>query len=233
MTGQFYGIGVGPGDPELITIKAARILEKLDVIIVPESRKKVGSVALDIAQPYLQEGIQQLTLLFPMTRDWEALHKIHTQNARVILDHLRQGKNIAFLTLGDPMLYSTYSYLLNELKSNGVEPISIPGIYSFSSISNLLNLPLVQGDEKLAVICDFSPTTQESIQHFDSVVCMKVSAYHAPLQAYLRTNLQWDFQMVSQVGKSNQEIITNTEALTEAPHYFTTAILKRKKQPTK
>ncbi len=229
MRGEFYGIGVGPGDPDLITMKAVKILQNLDIVIVPESRKKAGSVALEIARPYLKDDVEQLTLVFPMTRDWEALKKNHNENAAIIAKEIALGKKIAFLTLGDPMLYSTYSYLLDTLEEKGVKAISIPGIYSFSSISNLLNLPLVQGDEKLAVICDFSDETRTSISKFDTIVCMKVSAYHSELYQFLKEENKWQFQMVSQVGKPLQEVNVSIEALREAPHYFTTAIIKRVK----
>ena len=171
MSGKFYGIGVGPGDPELITMKAVKIFKSADVVAVPESSKEKGSVALDIARPYLRDGVEMLTLTFPMIRDVAAKQRIREENAQKVLAKIQQGKTIAFLTLGDPMLYSTYIYLLENLLSLSIDIETIPGIYSFSAISNRLNMPLVKGDEKLAVISSLEKSDWSSLLAFDTVVC--------------------------------------------------------------
>lgn len=229
MQATFYGIGVGPGDPDLLTIKATKILANVDIILLPEAKKNAGSVAWQIAQPYLQANIEQRTFVFPMTADPAQLASIHQEHAQALLPHLQQGKNIAMLTLGDPMLYSTYSYLAQALQQLGAKVESIAGIYSFALASNQLHLPLVQGNEKLAVVADFTPETQQHISQFDSVVCMKVSAYYQQLKHFLDQHPQWQFNLVTNAGKPNQIMSTNTEILNEKPHYFSTAILRKNK----
>lgn len=227
MKGTFYGIGVGPGDPELLTLKATRILNKIDVIAVPESKKEAGSVALDIAAPYLKKGVKIITLTFPMIRDEVAKAAIRRENALLIAKEIEKGSNVAFLTLGDPMLYSTYIYLLENMTNMGIEIISIPGIYSFAAISNLLNSPLAKGDESLAVISEFDPLVWSDLQRFQSIVCMKVSAYSLLLFDNLNTITGRKFLMVTNAGKDTQTISYDiNDLLTDIP-YFTTVILTK------
>ena len=109
MSGIFYGIGVGPGDPELLTMKAIHVMEKVDVLIAPKTEKKDGSVALSIARPYLRPDIEIVYQVFPMVKGFaENSIGAWEQNKQEILSLLKAGKNVAFLTLGDPMFYSTY-----------------------------------------------------------------------------------------------------------------------------
>ena len=227
MKGKFYGIGVGPGDPELLTLKATKVLGNIDVIAVPESKKEVGSVALDIARPYLKLGVQIITLTFPMIRDEEAKAKVRRDNALRISSEIEAGRNVAFLTLGDPMLYSTYIYLLENITNRGIEIISIPGIYSFSAISNLLNHPLVKGDESLAVISEFNTEEWPNLQSFQTIVCMKVSAYSQLLFDGLKTTPYRKFLMVTNAGKDSQTVSLDVTDLQRDVPYFTTVILSK------
>lgn len=227
MKGKFYGIGVGPGDPELLTLKAVKVLASIDVLAVPESKKETGSVAHDIARPYLKEGVEMLTLTFPMIRDEEAKAKIRRENALLIVDQINAGRNVAFLTLGDPMLYSTYIYLLENMTDLGIEIVSIPGIYSFSAISNLLNHPLVKGDESMAVISDFNLDEWPSLQSFQTIVCMKVSAYSTELFEALKVTPDRKLMMVTNAGKDTQTISYDVNDLKDGVPYFTTVLLSK------
>lgn len=227
MKGKFYGIGVGPGEPELLTLKAVKVLADIDVLAVPESKKEGGSVAHEIASPYLKAGVETLTLTFPMIRDEVAKAKIRRDNAMLIVDELNKGRNVAFLTLGDPMLYSTYIYLIENMTDLGIEIISIPGIYSFTAISNLLNHPLVKGDESLAVISEFNKEEWPKLQSFQTIVCMKVSAYSAELFEVLKTTPDRKLLMVTNAGKSTQTISYDVEDLKDGVPYFTTVLLSK------
>lgn len=114
MAGTFYGIGVGPGDPELLTMKAIKAIEKADVLIAPKTEKKDGSVALSIAKPYLKDDIEIVYQVFPMVVNFETTDAWQ-KNKEEILALLQAGKNVVFLTLGDPMFYSTYIYVYRLL----------------------------------------------------------------------------------------------------------------------
>ena len=227
MKGKFYGIGVGPGDPELLTLKAVKVLAEIDVLAVPESKKEGGSVAHEIASPYLKAGVETLTLTFPMIRDEVAKAKIRKENAMLIVAEINKGRNVAFLTLGDPMLYSTYIYLIENMTNLGIEIISIPGIYSFTAISNLLNQPLVKGDESLAVISEFNKEEWLKLQSFQTIVCMKVSAYSAELFEALQSTPNRKLLMVTNAGKESQIVSYDVNDLKNGVPYFTTILLSK------
>ena len=108
MQGKFYGVGVGPGDPELLTVKAINTLKKVDAVIAPKTEKKSDSLALSIVQTYLREDTEIVYQTFPMVRDFAESKVVFEKNQQEILKLLDAGKNVAFLTLGDPMFYSTY-----------------------------------------------------------------------------------------------------------------------------
>ena len=106
--GKLYGIGVGPGDSKLLTVKAVETIRNADMIITPKTEKKEDSVAYHIANPYISKKAEILPLVFQMVTDMEVVSKQWEENRRIIEEKLDEGKNLVFLTLGDPMLYSTY-----------------------------------------------------------------------------------------------------------------------------
>lgn len=127
--GILYGIGVGPGESELMTVKAVEILKTVDVIITPRTEKQ-ESVAFHIAKPYIPKHVEIMPIVFPMIPDMSVQEKAWKENRKSIGDILDQGKNVAFLTLGDPMFYSTYMYVYRALTPDyRVE--TIPGVPAF------------------------------------------------------------------------------------------------------
>ena len=151
MKGKLYGIGVGPGDSELMTVKAARIVGEADVIITPKTEKKDGSVALNIAKPYIQEHTEIVPVVFPMVLDDATQQEGWEEAKRVIVSYLEQGKNVVFLTLGDPMFYSTYMYVYRLIENTGFEIETIPGITAFCAIGSHLGYPIVEKEEVLYI----------------------------------------------------------------------------------
>ena len=149
--GKFYGIGVGVGDPENITVKAVKKLRDVDVIVLPEAKGGEGSTAFEIVKEYVREDVEQLFLEFPMIKDAEARKIFRKNNAETIIRELKKGKNVAFLTIGDPMTYSTFIYVLEYIPDN-IEVETVAGITSFNSIAARLNVPLMIGDEDLKVL---------------------------------------------------------------------------------
>jgi precorrin-2/cobalt-factor-2 C20-methyltransferase len=153
-TGTLYGIGVGPGDPELLTVKSARILSEVDVVFAAASTKNDYSLAVNIAGPHIPKETEVRMLQFPMTKDREETRKAWKAHAKTIIAELELGKNAAFLTLGDPMTYSTYGYILKNIQ--GIAPhipiMTIPGITSYQAAAACINTPLVEGEECLLVV---------------------------------------------------------------------------------
>ncbi len=154
VSGTLYGIGVGPGEAGLITVKAAQVLEKVDVIFTASSTKNQHSLAVEIARPHIPENTQVRVLGFPMTKDAQSLKKAWEENALTIIQELEAGKTAAFLTLGDCLTYSTFGYVIQNIQriAPHIKICSIPGITSFQAAAARLNKPLVEGEESLLVV---------------------------------------------------------------------------------
>ncbi len=150
MSGKFYAVGVGPGDPQLLTVKAINVMKACQVIAVPKSGAS-ENIALKIAGDYIR-GKEILECDMPMIKDKEELERYHEQSADTIAEILTQGKDVAFLTLGDPAIYSTVMYVHRKLTARGHETAMVPGIPSFCGAAASLNTSLCERDEMLHVI---------------------------------------------------------------------------------
>ena len=172
---KFYGIGTGPGDSTLVTIKAVNTIKRLDILYTPEPRKGADSLALSIVSKYLPDGLEIKSRHFPMNFNDAEKILAWNQIADEIVEDVRAGKNVGFVTLGDPMIYSTYVYIMERLMDE-IEVETIPGISSFSNIASNQNFPLVMDTDPLMVI----PCTMEeekidaALQTYDCFVLMKV-----------------------------------------------------------
>ena len=226
--GKFYGIGVGVGDPENITVKATKKLHEVDVIVLPEAKSGEGSTAFNIVREYLKPGVEQMFLEFPMIKDVEARKVFRKNNADKISAELEKGKNVAFLTIGDPMTYSTYTYVLEHI-ADDVEVETIAGITSFNSIAARLNVPLMIGDEDLKVVSVNRKTDiYKEIENNDNLVLMKISRNFEKIKkAIIETGNKENAVIVSDCGKDNEVVYWDIESVEEVP-YFSTMILKKK-----
>ncbi|WP_406678496.1 precorrin-2 C(20)-methyltransferase [Moorella sp. ACPs] len=179
MSGTLYGLGVGPGDPDLLTLKAKAILEQVPVLAVPVSQRGEESLALQVVRPFIRPGQEILNLFMPMTHDRAYLERSWDAAAAELLAILTAGKDVAFLTLGDASLYSTYSYLMQRLQKlkPDLKIVTVPGITSFAAAAARLNVPLAVGDEPLAVIPALKDpaSLKEYLSLFPNLVLMKVA----------------------------------------------------------
>lgn len=226
--GKFYGIGVGVGDPENITVKATKKLHEVDVIVLPEAKSGEGSTAFNIVKEYVKAGVEQMFLEFPMIKDVEARKVFRKNNADKVSAELEKGKNVAFLTIGDPMTYSTYTYVLEHI-ADDVEVETIAGITSFNSIAARLNVPLMIGDEDLKVVSVNRKTDiYKEIENNDNLVLMKISRNFEKIKkAIIETGNKENTVIVSDCGKENEVVYWDIESVEEVP-YFSTMILKKK-----
>lgn len=243
--GRLYLVGVGPGDPELMTYKAVRILEDTDIWAVPKARENSLSSALRIASAMVGlERKQVLELCFPMKKirleqdhDPEVVQGWRTA-AETVLTHLDQGRNVAFPTLGDPSLYSTSFYLLNTLLELRQElPVSvIPGITAMSACSARIHSPLGLGDDVVAVVpAAFSDERlREILRTADTAVLMKVFRRLPGIIELLdELGLTDKAVIIERCGMDDQHIYTDIRAAAAKElHYFST-LLVRKKQINK
>lgn len=231
MTGIFYGVGVGPGDPELLTLKAVRVIQEADVIIAPTTEKKTDSTALSIARPFLSERVEILKLIFPMVYDDERLSEAWESNKDSILELLKAGKKVVFLTLGDPMFYSTYIYVYRLLEGCGYPIETVPGITAFCAIGSKFGVPLAEGDDVLSVIpATASPETVEKVLAIsDRLVLMKVYKNFPEIVEKLeKYDLAEKAMMISNCGMSDEKVIHDLrQSGNEKVSYFST-ILTRK-----
>ncbi|MFW5875090.1 MAG: precorrin-2 C(20)-methyltransferase [bacterium] len=175
--GTLYGIGVGPGDPDLITLKAVKILAKVDVIYTASSTKNDYSLAVSVARPHIPENAEIRNLGFPMSKDRKVLEDAWEKNAAEVAEILAQGKNAAFLTLGDCLTYSTYSYLARHLKRMAPEAktVAVPGITSYHAAAARIHRPLAEGEESLLIVsgCRGGGKLRQMGQYADNVVFLK------------------------------------------------------------
>lgn len=233
-TGKLYGIGVGPGDPELLTLKAVRVLRETDVIAIPKSKEESDSIALSIVKGAVDLAKKEiLELMFPMTKDKEVLRKAREEAAVAICDRLKAGKDVACITLGDPMFYSTFSYLI-PLVGERLPEIKIeivPGISSVMASAAVTVTPLTEADERLAVI----PATYESdkIRHiletFDTVVLMKVNRVFDKVIGLLEElGLKENAVFIERCGGENQRVVSNLDSLKGEKLDYLSMVIVRK-----
>ncbi|MDY6821131.1 MAG: precorrin-2 C(20)-methyltransferase [Deferribacterota bacterium] len=171
----FYAIGLGPGDPELLTYKAIKVLNSVDLVIVPESSKNGRSIALDIIKKYIPTSKIE-TFYFPMINDPKVLDKKYFELSKKIKDNLYSNKHIAYVTIGDLSIYSTFIYLWNKLKLTKDQVEFIPGIPSFISAASIAYMPIVMKNENFCVI--EMPNNEEKLltftKLFQTIIIMKI-----------------------------------------------------------
>ncbi len=150
MNNTVYSIGLGPGDPELLTVRARRLLEESDVVVVPQSDETGRSVARDIILHYIGPS-KILMYYFPMNNDREELDRRYTDLARRVRDLVEDGKMVSYVTMGDPTIFSTSNYITEKLRAVGLEVMHVPGISSINAASTMLGLPLCVKGEHFGV----------------------------------------------------------------------------------
>ena len=231
MRGTFYGIGVGPSDPELLTVKAIKAIEAADVLIAPKTEKKDGSVALEIARPYLKKDIEIVYQVFPMVKDFAEDTGAWEANKAEILALLNAGKNVAFLTLGDPMFFSTYIYVFRLLEHEDVDIVTVPGVPAFAAIGSQIGRPIVEGNDVLAIIPGTADKErlEEIMAVAGSAVIMKVYHNSAEIIDLLRRNhMAKDAVLVSRAGLDGERIIYDLEAHADEKLNYLSTILTRR-----
>ena len=232
--GTFYGIGVGPGDPELLTVKAVKILQKVSHIFAASSSKNDYSVALEAVRSYISPDANVYSLPFPMTYDQQELEKAWHDNCKPIIELLIRGEDVAFITIGDPLVYSTYIYIMRTIRNLYPEiPIqTVPGITSFQAAASFCNLPVVEGEESMAVVSGAQGASHlsKTLECCDTVILLKVYRQMPEIIKTLEeTSLDTSVCYVSRCGLPDQEISYSLEELkNRKPHYLSLMIVKKK-----
>ncbi len=233
--GTLYGIGVGPGDPDLITVKAVEVLKKVDVIYTASSTKNQHSLAVQIAMPHIPENTSLERLAFPMSRDRKTLDAAWQANAQTVVSQLAKGKDAAFLTLGDCLTYSTYGYLARHVEQLLPEAkmVAVPGITSYQAAASRLNRPLVEGEESLLVMSGVrgGGKFRKLAEDLESVVFLKAYKNITDITEALSEN-GWANGSIGVVscGLPEERIVKDiSEFKTAPPDYWTLILAKQGK----
>ncbi len=216
---RIYAIGVGPGDPELLTRKAERILRTAPVICAPTAGPGESSYALSIIEPLLNREKQEVIVqVFPMRKDQDGLDEYWETAAAAVAERVRRGSDVAFITIGDPFIYSTFLYLYRVLREKyaDITVEVVPGISSINAAAIAAGLPLGQASERIAVIpAAFEERELRSIlANFETVVLMKVSRVFDGIYLMLKElGLERKAAFISRVGTAEQEVVFDLEGL--------------------
>ncbi len=228
--GTLYGIGVGPGDPELLTIKAANALSKVAVVYAACSTKNDYSRSLDIVREYIGPETKIIMLGFPMTRDQQKLDEAWLANAHQVADFLRTGADAAFITLGDPLIYSTFGYLLQTLPEvlPDLRVEIIPGITSFQAAAATSHTQLCESGESLILLSGVADPEklQQQLQLAENGIILKCYKGFEKIRAVLDTSGQTSRAVfASKIGHEDAAIVRDFNEIQETPHYLSLLLL--------
>ena len=185
-------IGCGPGDPELLTVKAVNAIKNADVIMCPTSKEGKSSIALSVVSSIIDKAAKQeiVNLVFPMTKDKDRLETTWEKNAQILAESVHAGKKVVYLTVGDPYLYSTWIYLHRELQAKHpeIKITVIPGIVSMFTFASKIGISLAEGAEKMAVIpsCYDLSRVKELAKNCDTMIFLKDGRYFDDVIKLLR-----------------------------------------------
>lgn len=229
MGGILYGIGVGPGDPQLLTLRAKTLLENAKVLAVPVKKQGAQSTALGIIKQVIDiENKTVMELEFPMEHSRDALEMSHSAAADKIAQTLDLGTDVMLITLGDVSVYSTCTYVLKKIRERGYKTEIIPGIPSFCSGAAKAGLSLVEGHENMAVISGVKDRTaiEKALDVFENIVLMKAGARMPLVFDILGSKDLLDTAtVISNIGMEDEYI--GPVDVNRSYGYFTTVIIKK------
>ncbi|MDQ7782551.1 MAG: precorrin-2 C(20)-methyltransferase [Desulfomonilaceae bacterium] len=231
-SGTLYGIGVGPGDPDLITVKAVKILRQVSTVFAAGSTKNGYSLARDIVKEYVGET-QIEKMSFPMTRDKKTLTEAWEGNARRALEVVEAGTDAAFVTLGDPLTYSTFSYLLRTVKrlAPHIRIVTVPGITSYQAAAAMSNMPIAEGEESVHLISGAKggATLRKAIDSSENIVMLKTYKHFDDIYQTLEDlGLLDHCVLFSRLGLDGESVVQDLRSLkSKKMPYLSLLIVKR------
>lgn len=202
-TGTLYGIGIGTGDPELLTFKAARLIKQSPVISYIQNPEG-HSLGRDIAAEHIHREHIQLPIVYRMSRDREKINAAYDSAAQAIKEHLNQGRDVAMLCEGDPLFYGSFNYLLERLKDQFICKV-VPGISSVQAVAAATQAPLIMQNQTLAVVSarNSDSSILQALSTHDSVAILKAGPHRPRLMALLKQSGRW--QQASYVTRATQD----------------------------
>jgi precorrin-2/cobalt-factor-2 C20-methyltransferase len=232
--GKFYGIGIGPGDSRYLTLQAVDALRRVAVIFEAGSEKSGETLSSRALENVEGISARRSPLLFAMSKSREAREQLWRRNAELIADELKRGHDCAFITLGDPLFYSTYLYILRELKNLNptLEVETVPGITSFQVAAAKRNFPLAANDEAFGVIPAIAEEIpEELLKNLDTVVLLKTYRDKTRLAKILREyGFAGEFLYASKLGFPEECLSASPEEMASLPDEYLSLILARKQK---
>ena len=232
--GKFYGIGVGPGDPGLLTLRAVEVLCQVQVVFAATGARSHDCVSGSVVNAVAGCKAERVTLVFSMARDMEDRRQAWSDNAKQVVDALQQGKDCAFVTIGDPLIYSTYTYLLRQVQEllPEVEVETIPGITSFQAVAARNNLPLVEDQATLGLIPAWTreSTRDPQFKNADTLVLLKTYHHRQEILARLReSGFVGECIYASRVGLDDEMMVSGIDAIAQVPETYLSLIIAKRK----
>ena len=227
MKGVAYGVGVGPGDPELMTLKACRLIRENRVIAVP-GQDPMKAVAYQIAVQAVPELADKelVAIDMPMVMDQKKQEEAHRHGAQKIAEYLAKGENVVYLTLGDSTVYCTFTYLQKILEAEGYQTELVNGIPSFCAAAARLNIPLMEWNEQLHVL----PAAHKTDVRMDQpgqYVLMKSASHMKEIKESLKESGR-DVQVVENCSMPDERIYRSVDEIPDDAGYFSLIIAKEK-----
>ena len=216
---SIYAVGVGPGDPELITRKAERLIRGADVICAPTGKGDAASYALSIVEELIDRNRQLIvTQVFPMKKVQLGLDEFWINSAAEVAAHVREGRNVVFITIGDPLIYSTFLYLYRIFKTDYPEITVeiVPGISSINAAAAAAGVPLGMAGERIAILPAVyeNEDLRRAFIDFDTVILLKIHKVFDQVYALLKEmNLDHGAVFVRRVGSELQEVVFDVDSL--------------------
>jgi precorrin-2/cobalt-factor-2 C20-methyltransferase len=226
MSGTFYGLGVGPGDPELLTLKAWRLISQVPVIAYPAANGN-DSLARRIAAPFIPEDVIELAIAVPMRRERQPAQQAYDVAARAIANHLDQGRDVAFLCEGDPLFYGSFAYLLARLAQKYLTQV-VPGIASITACAAAIGRPLAARDDVLKVLPGTldAARLRDEIVSSDAIAIMKVGLHFEKIRGVLsELGLIGQATIVERATRDDEKITPLADVPEGERPYFSTILV--------